>query len=208
MRKSRNTIAATLAALCVAAVLFAGCGSGSNHAASWTKADISELEGELAQSSSLPAQLNHCVARYIEQHVDPSEARKLGHSDGVALGNAAGKACTANATSSSYDHTGEWTDASKQELDNALTALFVTNTSCYEPFIERKIAPYAGKSQMDSAVRTVLAEAASACKSGEERENNESLEEQYKIEHGETTGTAGETTSSVGETPGASTEVE
>ena len=176
MIKSRSiSVAAVLAV-----VLIAGCGSSGSKTSAWTNADVAELESGLASAGVAAGPLRTCVVKFIESRITPAEGRSKGASGAQAFAKEALSSCDKQTSSTSLDHTSEWSGAKTQELENLLTAQSVSNLSCYVKFVESRIGPLEYNSGDKARAEQVGKEAAANCHPAESKEKEERLEAEHK----------------------------
>jgi hypothetical protein len=172
----------------LAAIAIAGCGSGS-HSSEWTHADVQEVESRAQTGGHVGAALASCITKYVEPRMSPKEAKSEEGTKGEKVGKEAGQTCIKQSESIPSGHTGEWSTANTQELENILQASFVTDVSCYVKYVENRIPPV-GTEALKPLAEKAGNEAKSACHAGEEQEKEKSLDEEHELEHPSTsTGT-------------------
>jgi hypothetical protein len=170
----------------VAAIAIAGCGSGS-HASEWTHADVQEVQSKIQSQGHVGVALAACISKYVEPRMSPKEVKTEEGTKGAKVGKEAAQTCIKRAEAIPSGHTGEWSTANTQELENLLEASFVTNTSCYVKYVENRIPPV-GTEALKPLAEKAGKEAGSACKAGEEQEKEKSLDEEHELEHPSTSG--------------------
>ena len=170
-----------------AATAIAGCGSAASHSSEWTRADVQQAESEAQSDGHMGAALAACITKYVEPRMSPQEAKTQQGAKTQKLAKEAINTCLTRAESIASGHTGEWSIANTQELENILTASLVTNVSCYVKFVENRIPPV-GTEALKPLAERATKEAASACKPGEEQEKEKSLVEQHEEENPTSTG--------------------
>jgi hypothetical protein len=175
----------------VAAIAIAGCGSGS-HTSEWTHADVQEAQSRIQSQGHVGVALATCITKYAESRISPKEAKAEEGTKGAKVGKEAAQTCIKQAESIPSGHTGEWSTANTQELENILQASFVTDVSCYVKYVENRIPPV-GTGALEPLAEKAGKEAKSACHAGEEQEKEKSLDEEHELEHPNTsTGAQGQ----------------
>jgi hypothetical protein len=165
----------------VAAIAIAGCGSGS-HASEWTHANVQEVESRIQSQGHVGVALASCITKYVAPRMSPKEAKTEEGTKGEKVGKGAAQTCIKQAEAIPSGHTGEWSTANTQELENLLQASFVTNTSCYVKYVENRVPPV-GSEALKPLAEKAGKEAKSACAAGEEQEKEKSLDEEHALEH-------------------------
>lgn len=165
----------------VAAIAIAGCGSGS-HASEWSHADAQAVESRILSDGHVSSTLAACMTKYAEPRISPKEAKTEESSKDSKVGKEAAQTCIKQAEAIPSGHTGEWSTANTQELENLLQASFVTDTSCYVKYVENRIPPV-GTEALKPLAEKAGKEARSACAAGEEQEKEKSLDEEHELEH-------------------------
>ncbi len=176
----------------LAAIAIAGCGSSGSHSSEWTHADVQEVESRAQTEGHVGAALAACVTKYVEPRMSPKEAKTEEGTKGEKVGKEAGQTCIKQAEAIPSGHTGEWSTANTQELENLLQASFVTDVGCYVKYVENRVPPV-GTEALKPLAEKAGKEAKSACAAGEEQEKEKSLDEEHELEHPSTsTGAQGQ----------------
>jgi hypothetical protein len=123
-----------------------------------------------------------CITKNVEPRMSPKEAKTEEGTKGEKVGKEAAQTCMKQAESIPSGHTGEWSTANTQELENLLQASFATDVSCYVKYVENRIPPV-GTEALKPLAEKAGKEAGSACKAGEEQEKEKSLDEEHELEH-------------------------
>jgi hypothetical protein len=166
----------------VAAIAIAGCGSSGSHSSEWTHANVQEVESRIQSQGHVGVALAACITKYVEPRMSPKEAKTEEGTKGEKVGKEADQTCIKHAESIPSGHTGEWSTANTQELENILQASFVTDVSCYVKFVENRVPPV-GTEALKPLAEKAGKEAKSACAAGEEQEKEKSLDEEHELEH-------------------------
>jgi hypothetical protein len=186
---TRRTLCAITALL--AAIAIAGCGSSGGHSSEWTHADVQEVEGRVQSQGHMGIALAACITKYVEPRMSPKEVKDEEGSNGQKVGKEAAETCLRHAEAIPSGHTGEWSIANTQELENILTASFVTDVPCYVKYVENRIPPV-GTAALKPLAEKAGKEAGAACKAGEEQEKEKSLDEEHAEENPSTSAGAQE----------------
>ena len=98
-------------------------------------------ESRIQSQGHVSGALAACITKYVEPRMSPKEVKSEEGSKGGKEGNQAAQTCIKQAEAISSGHTGEWSTANTQELENLLQASFVTDVSCYVKYVENRIPP-------------------------------------------------------------------
>jgi hypothetical protein len=180
-RITSNKLWSVAALAVLVALAVAGCGSSGGHTSEWTRADVQEVVGRAQSEGHVGEALATCITKYAESRMSPKEAKQEEGTKGEEVGKEAAKTCIEQAESTPSGHTGEWSTANTQELENLLDASFVTNVSCYVKYVENRIPPV-GTEALKPLAERAGKEASSTCKAGEEREREQSLDAEHEAE--------------------------
>ena len=149
-------------------------------------------KGRILSDSHVSSPLAACITKYVEPRMSPKEVKAEEGAKGEKVGKEAAQTCIKEAEAIPSGHTGEWSTANTQELENLLQASFVTDVSCYVKYVENRIPPV-GTEALKPLAEKAGKEAKSACAAGEEQEKENSLDEEHELEHPSTsTGAQGQ----------------